>query len=136
MKTTQDRSVRQQIYPLTVPEVRNMKWISVGLNQGVGRKALLSGGSRERLCPSFPSSRSLFVLWLATPSSSLKSSNIRLSLSHTVLSLTFPPPPSYTLKDPRDYAKPTRIFQDSLPTTRSADAQPKFHLQPSLSFSM
>ena len=43
----QGSGVKQQIYSVTVLEVRNMKCISVDRNQGVGRITLLSGGSRE-----------------------------------------------------------------------------------------
>ena len=47
MKIMQGSGVKQQIYSVTVLEVRNMKCISVDRNQGVGRITLLSGGSRE-----------------------------------------------------------------------------------------
>jgi len=92
VKIMQGSGVKQQIYSLTVQEVRNMKWISVDRNQSVGRIMLLSGGSRKSpfLCL-FHLLEAFFIPWLVVPSCIFNSSNIRSSLSHTVLSLTFSP---------------------------------------------
>lgn len=110
---TTNLRAKEQFYCLTVMEGTSLKWVLVGLSQGIGSAVLHLETLRRIYFLVFPESRCCPCSLALDPSSIFKGNSVvPLNLSVTdLLSLPY--------KDPWDYFGFTWIAQDNLPISGS-----------------